>query len=70
VNKKGFYTYEASCLGKEPFDTWHLANSVIKRTSHKKPRYPYRCHYCGRYHISSHHHKPTIRKHDAESRNH
>jgi len=42
----------ATCYGKEPFDSFSLAEKVASRRRKRgKPSQVYRCRFCGRFHI-------------------
>lgn len=58
--------FEAACLGKTPFDTWSQAHAVAHRYRHRVRRVPYKCSYCGKYHISSYIFKDLRRGKDHE----
>lgn len=47
-------SYEDSCLGKEKFQSGHIAYRVARKRARKGViTQTYRCNYCGQYHLGS-----------------
>jgi len=48
----GYFAEQASCIGKQRFQSAKLAHAVVKRGDKRgKRRQAYRCEYCGFYHL-------------------